>query len=89
MTFSNLQTYVAESLCLLEIWFALAFFDLMSHFLIHLINELEICELVDARWCYPMERYLNVLKRYVRNRARSKAYMASGYMYDEALGFCT
>jgi hypothetical protein len=35
-----------------------------------------------------MERYLNVLKRYVRNRAWSKAYMASSYMYDEALWFC-
>jgi hypothetical protein len=32
-----------------------------------------------------MERYLS-LKKYVRNRARLEAYMASGYMYDKALG---
>jgi hypothetical protein len=44
---------------------------------------------MDARWCYSMERYLNVLKKYVRNRAWLEAYMAFGYMYDEVLGFCT
>jgi hypothetical protein len=34
-----------------------------------------------------MERYLLVLRRYVRNRARLEACMASSYMYDETLGF--
>jgi hypothetical protein len=34
-----------------------------------------------------VERYLNVLKKYVRNRAQLKACMAIGYMYDEALSF--
>jgi hypothetical protein len=85
---SNLRTYVPESLCHLEIWFPLAFFDLMIHLLTHLVDELEICGLVGARWCYPMERYLNVLKRYIRNGAWPKACMAFGYMYDEVLGFC-
>jgi hypothetical protein len=55
----------------------------MTHLLIHLVDELEICGPVGARWCYPMERHLNVLKRYVR------VCMASSYMYEEALGFCT
>jgi hypothetical protein len=61
----------------------------MTHLTIHLIDELEICGPVGARWCYPMQRYLSILKRYVRNRARLEACMASSYMYDEALGFCT
>jgi hypothetical protein len=34
-----------------------------------------------------MERYLSILKRYVRNKARLEAYMASNYMYDETLKF--
>ncbi len=34
-----------------------------------------------------MERYLNFLKSYVKNRVWPKTCMASGYMYDEALGF--
>jgi hypothetical protein len=61
----------------------------MTHLIIHLVNELEICGPVGARWCYLVERYLNVLKRYVRNRARPLAYMACDYMYDEVLRFCT
>ncbi len=84
---SDLRTYVGKSLCLLEIWYPPAFFDLMIHLLIHLIDELEICGLVGAIWCYPVERYLNVLKRYVRNKVRPKACMSFGYMYDETLGF--
>jgi hypothetical protein len=52
------------------------------------VDELEICGPITARWCYPIERYLYVLKKYVRNKVKPKACMASGYMYDEALGFC-
>jgi hypothetical protein len=34
-----------------------------------------------------MERYLSILKRYVKNRARQEACMAFDYMYDETLRF--
>jgi hypothetical protein len=44
----------------------------MTHLGIHLVDELEICGLVGARWCYPMEKYLNVLKKYVGNRVDKK-----------------
>jgi len=74
---------------MLEIHFPLRFFDISTHLLIHLVDDLEICGLVGARWCYPIERYLVVLKHYVRNRAKPEGCMAMGYMYDEALGFCT
>ncbi len=66
----DLRTYVVKTLCLLEIWFPTGFFDLMSHLVIHLVDELKICGLVGARWCYLVERYLNVLKKYVRNRVQ-------------------
>jgi hypothetical protein len=62
---------------------------MMNHLIIHLVDELEICGLIGARWCCPMEKYLPVLKQYVRNRARLEVCMAFGYMYDEALGFHT
>jgi hypothetical protein len=53
------------------------------------VDELEICGLVATRWCYPIERDLYVLKKHVRNKVKLETCMASGYMYDEALGFCT
>ncbi len=78
-----------EIICLFEIRFPPRFFDMMTHLIIHLVDELEICGPIGAMWCYPMGRYLLVLKRYVGNRARLEACMACGYMYDEALGFYT
>jgi hypothetical protein len=59
----------------------------MTHLVIHLIDELDIYGLVGAIWCYLMEKYLNVLNKYVRNRAQPEACMATRYMYDEVLGF--
>jgi hypothetical protein len=61
----------------------------MTHLLVHILDELEICELVASRLCYPMECYLIVLKNYVRNKVKPEGCMTLGYMYDEALGFCT
>jgi len=60
----SLKTYVVKTLCMLEMWWLLGFFDLMTHLIIHLVEKLEICGLVASRWCYPIERYLYVLKKY-------------------------
>jgi hypothetical protein len=74
---------------MLEIWWPMGFFDSQTHFIIQLVDELEICGHVGNMWCYPIEQYLHVLKKYVRNKAKPEGCMASGYMYDEALGFTT
>ena len=84
-----LRTCAAEVLCLLEVNFPPGFFDIMTHLVIHLVDELEICGPVHARWCYSVERYLGVLTKYVRDKSKPEAGMATGYMIDESLGFCT
>ena len=84
-----LKIYVAETICFLEVCFPPAFFDVMEHALVHLVDELDICGPVGGRWMYPCERYLGTLKSFVRNRAQPKASMAKGYVAEEALGFCT
>ena len=84
-----LRVYVAETLCVLELCFPPSFFDIMEHTLVHLVDEIEICGPVGGRWMYPCERYLGMLKSFVRNRAQPEASMAKGYMAEEALGFCT
>ena len=86
---SDLREDTAITLCMIEKEFPPAFFDVMTHLLVHLVEELDICGPVHVRWMYPMERYLKTLKGYVRNRARPEASMAEGYAIDEALGFCT
>ena len=41
----ELKTFAAKTLCLVELNFLPGFFDIMSHFVIHLVNELAICGL--------------------------------------------
>jgi hypothetical protein len=62
---SDLREDTAITLCMLEKEFPQAFFDVMTHFLVHLIEELDICGPIHVRWMYPMERYLKTLKGYV------------------------
>ena len=41
------------------------------------------------RWMYPFERYMKVLKGYVRNHNRPEGCIAECYIAEEALEFCT
>ena len=84
----RLQQYAAETMCLLEIWFPPSFFDIMVHLPIHLVRQVKLCGPIANAWCYPVERQLWVLKKYIRNRAHPEGAIANGYMFDEALGFC-
>lgn len=79
-----LQQYVAETMCVLEDWFPPAFFDIMPHLTLHLVNELDWLGPVHSRWCYEAEPYLYVLKKYVQNWAKREASIATGYMYAQA-----
>jgi hypothetical protein len=79
----------AEALCLLEKSFPPTFMDVMSHLMIHLVEELYICGPVHCRWMYPLERYMKTLKDYVRTYARLEASMAEGYTMTETLGYST
>jgi hypothetical protein len=87
--FESLRADVAESMALLEMEFLPSFFDIMTHLTYHLVEELDLCGLVVARWMYPVERYMKTLKKYVRNLARPEASMAEGYVKDECIGFIT
>jgi hypothetical protein len=63
--------------------------DVMSHLMIHLVEELYICGLVHCRWMYPIEHHLKSLKDYVRTYARPEASMAERYAMSETLDYCT
>lgn len=84
----SLQDRIALTLCHLEKLFPPSFFDVMVHLTIHLTGEALLGGPVQYRWMYPIERYLNTLKRYVRNRARPEASIAKGYLMEECTNFC-
>jgi hypothetical protein len=85
----DLKQDVALTLVLLEREFPPSFFDIMTHLIVHLVEELEFCGPVHTQWMYPIEWYLKTLKGFVKNKARSKGSMVEGYALEEALGFCT
>ncbi|CAN6709623.1 unnamed protein product [Malus baccata var. baccata] len=80
---------IALTLCQLEKIFPPAFFDIMVHLPVHLADEAALAGPVPYRWMYPIERYLQTLKRNVRNKGRPEGSMAEANLVDECLSFCS
>jgi hypothetical protein len=74
-----------ETLCFLEMYFSHAFFDISVHFTTHLIKEINILGIVFLHQMYAYERFNNILKSFVRNRAYPEGSMVQGYCTEEAV----
>jgi hypothetical protein len=85
----KLQSNVVETVCDLEMFFPPSFFDIMPHLSVHITGEIKLCGPVAFRWMYPFERFMKVLKGYVRNRYRPEASMVESYITEEVLEFVT
>jgi hypothetical protein len=85
----EIQKDLVITLCLLEKFFLPSFFDIMVHLTVHLVKEVRLCGPVHFRWMYPFERYMKVLKGYVRNRNCPEGCIAESYIAEEAVEFCT
>ncbi|XP_075658683.1 uncharacterized protein LOC142628479 [Castanea sativa] len=86
---ATVEADIAVTLCELEKIFPPSFFIVMVHLVMHLAAEAKIGGPVHYRWMYPIERYLERLKSYVRNRAASERSIAEGYIVEECLTFCS
>nr|AAT58820.1 unknown protein [Oryza sativa Japonica Group] len=84
----GLQTDIVNTLCHLEMFFSLSFFDIMVHLPVHLVKQTKLCGPAFLREMWPFERYMGVLKSYVRNRAKPKGSIIEGYTTEEAIEFC-
>ncbi|XP_050387384.1 uncharacterized protein LOC126803657 [Argentina anserina] len=84
----ELEDEIIETLCLFERYFPPSFFDVMIHLTIHIGREAKLCGPVHYRWMYPFERYMKVLKDYVKNRACPEGSIAENYLADECIRFC-
>ncbi|KAL0539818.1 hypothetical protein IC582_024039 [Cucumis melo] len=62
-----LQEEIVMTLCNLKKYFP-PFFTIMIHLIAHLMRAVKLCGPVYLRWMYPFERYMKVLKSFVRNR---------------------
>jgi len=75
-------------LCQLEMYFSPSFFDIMVHLIVHLVRKIRICGPVFLRWMYLVERYMKILKGYVKNPYRPEASIIERYITEEAIEFC-
>ncbi|CAN6557837.1 unnamed protein product [Malus baccata var. baccata] len=85
--FKQLYSRIALTLCQLEKIFPPALFDIMVHLPVHLADEATLVRPVQYRWMYPIERYLQTLKCYVRNKGHPESFIVEAYLVDECLSF--
>ena len=62
-----LENEAIRLLCQLEMYFPPSFFDIMVHFIVHLVRGIWLCGPVFLRWMYLVKRYMKILKGYVKN----------------------
>ncbi|XP_075077823.1 uncharacterized protein LOC142164229 [Nicotiana tabacum] len=85
----KLQTEINDITCELEMIFTPAYFDIMPHLPVHLVNEIKLGGPTHCRWMYSTERTLCKYKAFVRNRAHPEASIAEGFLAEECLTFCS
>ncbi|GAU37881.1 hypothetical protein TSUD_395650 [Trifolium subterraneum] len=85
----ELENEAVVILCQLEMYFPPSFFDIMVHLIVHLVREIRLCGPVYLRWMYPVERYMKILKGYMKNQNRPEASIVEKYIAEEAIEFCS
>ena len=63
-------------------------FNIMTHLLVHIIKEINIISPMFLHNMFPFERYVAVLKKYVRNWSRPEGCIAMCYGIEEVIEFC-
>ncbi len=53
---------VITGLCMLEMEMPLAFFDVMIHLVLHLVEEFNLCGPINTHWMYCIKRMNKVMK---------------------------
>src|SRR4051812_5115996 len=69
----RLENDLVQCLVSFELVFPPSFFNIMTHVLVHLCEEINILGPVFLHNMFPFERFMGVLKKYVLNRARPEA----------------
>ena len=71
----------------MEAHFPRIIFDVQFHLIVHLVPEIALAGPISGRWMYFVERFMGVLKSFVRQRARPEGSMAEGYLLAESMHY--
>ncbi len=69
----SLKEEVVVTLNMFEWEFLGAFFNVMTHLVLHMVEKMVICGPIHSIWMYLIEQTMGTFKKYVRNCARPKA----------------
>jgi hypothetical protein len=72
-------------MCLFETYMPPHSFDMMSHLLLHLLEEVELAGPVHNRWLYFFERYMKTLKFMIRLKNHPEGSMSEKNLAQESL----
>ena len=78
------ESYVV--MALLQMQMPTSFFDSQEHLLVHLVEDIALMGPVPYRWMFFVERYMKVLKGFVRQKAKPEGSMSEGYLLQETMG---
>ncbi|XP_052134047.1 uncharacterized protein LOC127752685 [Oryza glaberrima] len=84
----KLQEDAILNLCQLEMLFPLSFFNIMVHLIVHLVEQVKIIGPAYLHSMWAFERFMGIIKKYVRNRSRPKGSIVEGYATEEVVEFC-
>jgi hypothetical protein len=84
----KLQEDAILNFCQLEMLFPLSFFDIMVHLIVHLVEQVKILGPTYLHSMWAFERFMGIIKKYVRNRSRPEGSIVEGYAIEEVVEFC-
>ena len=72
-------------MCEMQKYIPPTFFNAQEYYLIHQVEEIEICGPIHTRSMWMVKRHLKSLKALVRQRARPEGSMVQGYMVYQSM----
>ena len=84
----KLENDLVQCLVCFELVFPPSFFNIMTHVLVHLCEEINVLGPVFLHNMFLFERFIRVLRKYVHNRARPEGSISKGHENEEVIEFC-
>ena len=84
----RLQEEIVVILNELEMYFPPAFFDVMVHLCVHIVDDIIDLGPTFLHSMMPFERMNGVIKGFVRNMSRPEGSIVQGYLTHECVSFC-
>ena len=85
----RLHEEIMVILCELEMYFPPAFFEVMVHLLVHIVEDIIQVGPTFLHSMMPFERMNGVIKGYVRNMSRPEGSIARGFLTEGCISYCT